>query len=195
MQTYNCGVCVRMDDDDGEKHYYGVLKEIYELSFTNDAQKKLVLFKCEWYDPDKKGTKRNKEFKLVKINVKRRYPHYDPFIFAHQACQVYYTRFPEGHSDWMSVIKITPRSVVANQGVARASPHMEPYQEEEQVGVTVDDAIVDCDLSDPIGDALVIDIDAAMQERETDICSSGRSESESDSDTSESSEFVNSDAD
>src|SRR4051812_2274586 len=58
-----------------------------------------------------------------------------------------------------------------------------------------EDAIVGCDLSDPIGDALVIDIDAAMQERETDICSSGRSESESDSDTSESSEFVNSDAD
>ena len=86
----------------------------------------------------------------------------------------------------MSVIKITPRNVVANQGVARASPHMEPYQEEEHVGVTVDDAIVDCDLSDPIGDALVIDIGAAMQEEEIDICSSGRSDTESDSDTSES---------
>ena len=49
-----------MDDDDGEKHYYGVLKEIYELSFTNDDQKKLVLFKCEWYDPGKKGTKTNR---------------------------------------------------------------------------------------------------------------------------------------
>ena len=88
-----------MDDDDGEKHYYGVLKEIYELSFTNDAQKKVVLFKCEWYDPDKKGTKRHKQLKLVEINEKRRYPHYDPFIFAHQACQVYYTRGPEGHPD------------------------------------------------------------------------------------------------
>ena len=95
----------------------------------------------------------------------------------------------------MSVIKVTPRSVVANQGVARASSHIEPYQKDEHVGVTVDDAIVGCDLSDPIGDALMIDIDAAMQERETDICSSGRSESELDSDTSESSEFVNSDAD
>ena len=57
MQTYNCGVCVRMEDNDGEKHYYGVLKEIYELSFANDDQKKLVLFKCEWYDPGKKGQK------------------------------------------------------------------------------------------------------------------------------------------
>ena len=81
MQTYNCGVCVRMDDDDGEKHYYGVLKEIYEYSFTNDDQKKLVLFKCEWYDPDKKGTKRNKQFKLVEINVNRRYP-----IMIHSFC-------------------------------------------------------------------------------------------------------------
>src|SRR3954467_2054484 len=187
IQTYNCGVCIRMDDDDGENHYYGVLKEIYELSFTNDAQKKVVLFKCEWYDPDKKfGTKRHKHFKLVEINEKRRYPHYDPFIFAHQACQVYYTRFSEGHPGWKSVIKIMPRNIVANQGVERASSHMTPYQEEEQVGVTVDDAIVDCDLRDPIGDCLVIDIGAAMQEEEIEICSSGRSDTESDSDTSES---------
>jgi len=193
IQTYNCGVCVRMDDNDGEKHYYGVLKEIYEYSFTNDDQKKLVLFQCEWYDPGKKGTKTHRQFRLVEINERRRYPHYDPFIFAHQACQVYYTRFPEGHFDWKSVIKITPRSVVANQGVARASSHMEPYQEDEHVGVTVYDVFVDCDLSDPIGDALVIDIGAAMEDEETDICSSGRSATESDSDTSESSEFVNSD--
>ena len=57
MQTYNCRVCVRVDDDDGEKHYYGVLKEIYEYSFTNDNKKKLVVFKCEWHDPGKYGTK------------------------------------------------------------------------------------------------------------------------------------------
>ena len=72
---------------------------------------------------------------------------------------------------------------------------MVPYQEEEHVGVTVDDAIVDCDLRDPIGDCLVIDISAAMQEKDIDICTEGRSDTESDSDTSESSEFVNSDVD
>src|SRR3954466_10951112 len=83
--------------------------------------------------------------RLVEINEKRRYPYYDLLIFAHQACQVYYTHFPEGHSGWKSVIKITPRSVVAKQGVERASSHMAPYQEEEHVGVTVDDAIVDYD--------------------------------------------------
>ena len=51
---------------------------------------------------------------------------------------------------------------------------MVPYQEEEHVGVTVDDAIVDCDLRDPIGDVLVIDIGAAIQEEDIEICSSGR---------------------
>src|SRR3954467_11270239 len=95
----------------------GVLKEIYEYSFTNDDQKKLVLFKCEWYDPGKNGTKIHRQFSLIEINERRRYPYYDPFIFAHQACQVYYTRFPEGHPGWKSVIKITPRSIVANIGV------------------------------------------------------------------------------
>src|SRR3954465_10114995 len=90
-QTYNCGVCVRVDDDDGEKHYYGVLKEIYEYSFINDDEKKLVLFKGEWYDPGKHVTKTHKQFRHVEINERRKYPHYDPFIFAHQAGQVHYT--------------------------------------------------------------------------------------------------------
>src|SRR5436189_2566890 len=110
-------------------------------------------------------------------------------FFSHQACQVYYTSFSAGHSGWKSVIKIMPRSVVANQGVERASSHMAPYQEEKHVGITVDDAIIDCDLRDLIGDALLIDIDAALQEEEIEICSSGRSDLESDPDTSECSEF------
>src|SRR3954469_16306439 len=101
MQTYNCGVCIRVDDDDGENHYYGVLKEIYEYSFTNHAEKKLLLFKCDWYDPGPYGTKTNRQFRLVEINEKRKYPHYDPFIFA--------------HFGWKSVIKITPHNVVENQ--------------------------------------------------------------------------------
>src|SRR3954462_7641952 len=98
MRTYNCGVCVRVDDDDGENHYYGVLKEICEYSFTNDDEKKLVLFTCEWYDPGSHGIKTHRQFRLIEVNEKRSYPHYDQFIFAHQACQGYYTRFPEGHS-------------------------------------------------------------------------------------------------
>ena len=122
-----------MDDDDGENNYYGVLKEIYEHCFTNVVEKKLVLFKCEWYDPGQHGTKTHRQFRLVEIHEKRGYPHYDPFIFAYQACQVYYTCFSEGHPGWKSVIKITPRSVVANQGVERASSHMAPYPEEEHV--------------------------------------------------------------
>src|SRR5436189_2926042 len=103
-------------------------------------------------------------------------------FFSHQACQVYYTSFSAGHSGWKSVIKITPRNVVANQGIERASSHMAPYQEEEHVGVTVDDVIVDCDLRDPIGDSLVIDIGAAIREKDIEICSSGHSDIESDSD-------------
>jgi hypothetical protein len=175
-------------------NYYGVLKEIYEYSFTNDSKKKLVLFKCDWYDPSPLGTKINEQFGLVEINQTRRYPIYDPFVFAHQASQVYYTRFPEGHSGWMSVMKITPRSVVANQGVERATSHTAPYQEEEHVGVIVDDAIVDCDLWDPIGDGLYIDLDAALQEEDIEICSSGRSDLDPASDASES-EFENTDED
>src|SRR4051812_38499890 len=72
MQTYNCGVCVRVDDDDVENHYYGVLKKIYEYSFTNDAEKKLVLFKCDLYVPGLLRTKTDRQFRLAEINESRR---------------------------------------------------------------------------------------------------------------------------
>jgi hypothetical protein len=194
LQTYNCGVCVRMVGA-GESYYYGVLKEIYEYDFTNDAKKKLVLFKCDWYDPSPHGTKIDTQLRLVEIKESRKYPHYDPFVFAHQAGQVYYTRFPEGHVGWKSVIKITPRSVVANKGVEREQQqYVAPFQEEQIVGVQVNDADVDGDLRDHIGECLFIDLDELIQEEDNEICSSGRSDPESDADTSES-EFEDTDED
>ena len=51
MQTYNSGVCVKSESDDISAYWYGVLEEIHEYYFTNDPNKKVILFKYDWYDP------------------------------------------------------------------------------------------------------------------------------------------------
>ena len=72
MQTCNNGVCVKSDDDDISTYWYGMLEEIYEYYFTNDPNKKVVLFKCDWYDFSPLGTKIHRQFKFVEVNEARR---------------------------------------------------------------------------------------------------------------------------
>ena len=43
--TQNSGICVRRPDN---QTYYGVLEEIYELSYINDNS--VILFKCKWFN-------------------------------------------------------------------------------------------------------------------------------------------------
>src|SRR4051812_35995303 len=148
MQTCNSGVCVKSDDDDISTYWYGVLEEIHEYYFTNDPNKKVVLFKCDWYDPSPLGTKTDKQFKLVEVNKARRYRvSYDPFIFAHQACQVYYTSFPDGHRSWKSVVRITARNVVDEGSLQLAD-----VQDDDIIGVNVEDIDIDYRLRDLDGD-------------------------------------------
>ena len=162
---------VKTVDDDILAYWYGVLEEIHEYYFTNDPNKKVVFFKCDWYDPSSLGTNIDKRLKLVMVNDMRRYKDsYDPFIFAHQACQVYYTSFPEGRKDWKSVVRITARSVVEEGSVQLAA-----FQDDDIIGVNVDDRPVDYHLRDPDGDdEPIINIGAALEEPNIESCSSGR---------------------
>ena len=64
--THNSGVIVMAtttsyasvhDSDlrDGDLTYYGVIKDIIELSF-NDGRRKIVLFECDWADNNRNKT-------------------------------------------------------------------------------------------------------------------------------------------
>ena len=58
-----------------------------------DSENKVVLFYCEWYDPTR-GTKIDKTYGTVEIQMDRRYNNYDPFIMSHIVRQVYYVPYP-----------------------------------------------------------------------------------------------------
>ena len=94
----NSGVCVKMTNyNDPESDYFGTLVEVIELEYHNPSTKRtrIVLFKCDWFDPQKGyGLKVHNEYGLVEINKKRRFSKYEPFILAQQAQQVYYIEYP-----------------------------------------------------------------------------------------------------
>ncbi|XP_059299092.1 uncharacterized protein LOC132051859 isoform X1 [Lycium ferocissimum] len=108
-KTNNSGVWVK---GDGDVDYYGVLQEILELEYPIGwPKKKLVLFRCKWYDPTpRSATKVHRHYKIVEIKHTREYGLYDPFVIAQNMKQVYYAPYPlcKNQSAWRVVIKTKP---------------------------------------------------------------------------------------
>ena len=63
----NSGVCIRGSNlSIDESDCYGQLEEIMELEYPALLIKRIVLFKCDWFDPTPNlGTKVHKDYKLV----------------------------------------------------------------------------------------------------------------------------------
>lgn len=87
--------------------YYGLLDNIYDLSYGNAL--KISLFKCKWYDIGKLGI-REDEYGLLSVNTSRRRHENEPFIIADQAQQCFYIEDPT-EPDWSFVLKRYPRDV------------------------------------------------------------------------------------
>ena len=111
----NAGICIRSTSyaQSNEGDYYGMIQEIVQLQYPGLPEKSTILFKCEWFDPrSSESMKVHRKFKLVDINFKKRWPKYEPFVFAHQAIQVYYTPYPSmrhDKRDWWAVFPIKAR--------------------------------------------------------------------------------------
>jgi hypothetical protein len=98
--TCNIGVVVREVDDKGqETNYYGVIKDILELTFGGDKDLRVVFFYSDWFDPTR-GTRENK-YGMVEIKHEERVRGHDNFVLALQCQQVYYMTYPcPKLSDW-----------------------------------------------------------------------------------------------
>ncbi|KAK6789493.1 hypothetical protein RDI58_013293 [Solanum bulbocastanum] len=111
-KTNNSGVYIQGDvDDTGQTiEYYGVIQEIIEVRYLGWPKKKIVLFRCEWFDPSHIGTKMDHQHNIIEVNHTRKYRSYDPFIIAQNAKQVYYASYPlrRDKADWWVVIKSKP---------------------------------------------------------------------------------------
>ena len=95
-ETMNSGVCIKGSNYSAyESGYYGQLSEVVELEYLGLENNRIVLFKCECFDPTRNvGTKIHSDYKLVDVNRKHRFNRYEPFIMVVQAAQVYYCTYP-----------------------------------------------------------------------------------------------------
>ncbi|XP_060185413.1 uncharacterized protein LOC132614879 [Lycium barbarum] len=77
----NSGVLVRGVVNGQNINYYGVLTEIVELQYFKS--KRVVLFKCDWWDVDHigRGVKIDKHG-VVSVNTKRKLATNEPFVLA-----------------------------------------------------------------------------------------------------------------
>ncbi|XP_050211492.2 uncharacterized protein LOC126661677 [Mercurialis annua] len=133
--TTNSGVCIRgSNSSTSELDFYGKLTEIIELDYPALPIKKVVLFKCSWFDPTPRlGIRVHPQLKLVDVNCRRVFNKYEPFIMAVQAEQVHYLRYPTSkRNDWLAVCKIKPRFVVEvpDRSDLPVSPTVLAYQED-----------------------------------------------------------------
>ncbi|CAJ2639558.1 unnamed protein product [Trifolium pratense] len=134
-ETINSGVCMKGVTENGKEDFYGVIENIFEISYNYfDSRKAVVLFYCNWFDPSNRGTKYNSKTNTVDINMNRRYQLYDPFVMAHNVRQVYYVPYPSTNADkqgWCSAITIKPRGQIEKDEIEKD----EAYQLDEMANV------------------------------------------------------------
>ncbi|CAM8965613.1 unnamed protein product [Rhodiola kirilowii] len=111
-------------------HYYGVIEEIIHMRCRSNHRLKVVLFKCSWYDPQ--FVRSYPSNGVVIVNIHRPYAHYDPYILAQQAVQVYYVTFPglagQNNQQAVAICPVKPTNAI-DMDVANVS-----FQDEGEMG-------------------------------------------------------------
>ena len=90
------------------------------MEYSGWPTKKIILFRCKWFDPTpKRGTREIKQYNIIEVKHTREYEAYDPFIIAQNVKQVYYVPYPlrPDKADWWVVIKTKPMGRVEVENV------------------------------------------------------------------------------
>ncbi|KAI9077621.1 hypothetical protein K1719_040396 [Acacia pycnantha] len=167
--TNNSGVCIKGTDyAQAEYDFYGIVQEIVELEYTGVPVKRVVLFKCDWFDPtSNRGTKVHPHYRIVEVHASRRYNKYDPFILAQQAMQVFHILPITVHEDEVNLpILDTPASEIHYEDVDMPVDNMEYEDDENQEEEEVEEEDIDDEEeddgeedTDDEGEAIYVDED------------------------------------
>lgn len=107
-KTQNSGVMVR-GDDISDKEYYGVLRDVIELSYPGGNH--TYVFKCAWFDVQHLGRGyKVEDHGLISVNKKGFLKTGEVYVLESQVEQVFYIQDPK-HEDWKFVIKTQPRDL------------------------------------------------------------------------------------
>ncbi|KAL5760668.1 hypothetical protein ACOSQ2_019506 [Xanthoceras sorbifolium] len=106
-RTQNCGVLVKGEHRGKSIDFYGVLKDIIEVSYF--GQNKVVIFKCDWWDLSGRRGIQIDEHNIISVNIRNIWYKNDPFVLACQTQQVFYLNDIKLGDDWRVVDKSQPR--------------------------------------------------------------------------------------
>ncbi|XP_010534649.1 PREDICTED: uncharacterized protein LOC104810147 [Tarenaya hassleriana] len=143
--THNFGVSVKGSEycaSDNEPDFYGLLQQIFELQYAGHFGLKVMMFRCDWFDPTPMRGIRVNKTGVFDICYTRRYGKYDPFILASQADQVCYIPYPKkitrrSDIDWRAVVKINPRGTI----IQEENDEQIPLQDVDQGILQIEDTI------------------------------------------------------
>lgn len=102
----NSGITVPGFHGKDEVNFYAELHEVLELQYKN---KRVLLFKCKWFDTNFRKGNTRKENGIVSINISGTWYEDRPFILVKQAEQVFYVDDYKFGNDWKVVQFVQPR--------------------------------------------------------------------------------------
>lgn len=109
-KTQNSGVVVKGEHGNNAIDFYGVLKDIIEVRYFQ-GNKRVVLFKCDWWNVgDNSGMHIDKDWKIISVNLSRKWYHDQPYVLANQVRQVYYLPDLKLGKNWHVVETFSPRN-------------------------------------------------------------------------------------
>ena len=107
-QTQNCGVATAGTHVGIEDDYYGYVEEIIELVYIKDYR--VVLFKCKWFDTDRRRKHIIYEPHFISIDTSREVYQEDIFVFTTQVRQVFYIDGPsKSKQNWKIIQRLKHR--------------------------------------------------------------------------------------
>ncbi|WMV50969.1 hypothetical protein MTR67_044354 [Solanum verrucosum] len=195
-KTNNNGVYIQGDvDGTGQTiEYYGVIQEIIEVRYSGWPNKKIVLFRCEWFDPSHRGIKVDHQHNIIEVKHTRKYRSYDSFIIVQHAKQVYYASYPlrRDKADWWVVIKSKPVGRIEIDNVLDVAYQNDVAIVQQQVDVELETTLQHPQhILEEVSDDEILNVDEEISENEENESFDDEEWDDNENETTEEEEWEN----
>ncbi|KAK6803219.1 hypothetical protein RDI58_001003 [Solanum bulbocastanum] len=195
-KTNNTGVYIQGDvDGTGQTiEYYGVIQEIIEVRYLGWLKKKIVLFRCEWFDPSHRGIKMDHQHNIIEVKHTRKYRSYDPFIIEQNAKQVFYASYPlrRDKADWWVLIKSKPVERIEIDNVLDVAYQIDVAIVQQKVDVELETTLQHPQhILEEVSDNYILNVEEEISENEENESFDDEEWDDNENETTEKEEWEN----
>lgn len=171
MKTQNSGVMVENDD----LTYYGVVRNIVQLQYSNGMS--VALFDCKWFDNDpKERGSTKKHYGLLSVDTSTSWYEDYPYCLAITARQIFYLEDLQAGEPWKVVNVVSHRGTYNDYALARqlGGPYQELHMSNDRNVNTSDD---EAEVAQPMARRVLV-----FEEEAGDMFEAGEDEEEDEDD-------------